>query len=191
MVKHFADLLQDKRTRAAYHEAGHYVIGRIVVPGTSIYANVGDLGHGDTWIEFPNGTPRDVNLQFAVAGFLAEAKGVAEADLSNDRAQSRMMAVEINRLLRAGERAFQVDVFLVGGGNQAAATNQKDFAFLLEDLSLRFRNFRAFFGADSWANEIQDAIDNCVPRLQHATTWADVEEAKTRLFDHGWISTDG
>jgi hypothetical protein len=190
MVKHFGDLVLEKRTRAAYHEAGHYFVARVASPGISVTATIDNLGHGDNWAEFPEETPREVRLLVAVAGFLAEAKGMAEADLSNEPFNTRIMAVEINRFLRAGERAFQVDVFLAAGGNQPAATNQKDFAFLLADLGSRMRNFKAFFGADSWANEIRNAILQCELRLHQAATWAAVEVAKGQLLEHGWISTD-
>ena len=102
---------------------------------------------GTSGSSFRTGRSEYVKLQVTVAGFLAEAKG--KVDLSNDHSQTRMMAMEINCPLRAGETALQVGVFLVAGANQPAGTNQKDFAFLLEDLGSRIRNFKAFFGADS------------------------------------------
>ena len=191
MAKTFADLIREKRTHAAYHEAGHYVIGRLVSPGTSITTIIDNIGHGDFWIEFTNGTARAVKLEVAVAGFLAEAKGIAEANLSNEYADTRAMAVQVNRLLREGRPAFQVDVILTAGDPEPAATNQKDFSFLLEDVNRRMRSFKALLGMDSWANEIQDAIRACVPRLQTAATWAQVEQAKDHLLAHGWLSTEG
>jgi hypothetical protein len=53
------------------------------------------------------------------------------------------------------------------------------------------RSFKALLGIDSWANEIQDAILACVPRLQTAATWAQVEQAEDQLLNYGWISTEG
>jgi hypothetical protein len=79
----------------------------------------------------------------------------------------------------------------MGFETEPSTTNQKDFAFLLGDLSSRMKNFKAFFNADSWANDIQDAILQCIQGLQQAATWAAVEKAKSQLLDHGRISTDG
>lgn len=113
MVKHFVDFVLEKRTEAAYHEAGHFVVACAAIPHVNAAATVGNLGHGDIWIEFPEGTTREAKLLVAVAGFLAEAKGIAEADISADHPNTRMMAIRIDRDLRAGMVAFQVDVFLV------------------------------------------------------------------------------
>lgn len=78
---------------------------------------------------------------------------------------------------------------LAAGGNQPAATNGKDFAFLLGDLNSKLRNFKAFFGRDSWANEIQDAIDQCINQIHDPETWDAIETRKDELLAHAWIST--
>jgi hypothetical protein len=188
MAKTLEGKILEKRIHAAYHEAGHCVVGKIVCPRSSMAASIDDIGNGSFNIYHAEKATRDVKLKVAVAGFLSEAKGIAGIPLSRDRVQTRTMATQINRLLREGHPAFQVDVFLTNGGNEPAGTNQVDFAFLLSDVASPIRNFKAFLGADSWVNEIQDAIETCASYLQYGQVWNAVELIKDRLLQHGHYS---
>jgi len=100
------------------------------------------------------------------------------------------MSVDIDRRLRAGEQAFQVDVLMDDGETEPATTNQRDFAFLLEDIKEYSYSFKKFFGRDSWANEIQAAITRCIAELETSELWGQVEAAAKKLCDESGIETD-
>jgi hypothetical protein len=190
MAKQFANHVQAMRQRAAFHEAGHIELTRTIAPNASVYAAVNDLGGGDTTTSFPHGTTRQAKLLVAVAGFLAEAKGHSGKTLSDDRTHSRIITADIDRRLRTGEDRFQVDVLMTDGETVMSTANNRDFAFLLEDLRSKKHNFKAFFGLDSWANEIQDALLDCIARLNAAPLWAAVSHTADHLLEHGWYSTE-
>jgi hypothetical protein len=190
MAKQFAAHVQAKRRRAAFHEASHIEVTKAVAPEATIYASVNDYGSGDATTLFPPGTTRQNKLLVAVAGFLGEAKGHSEKTLSDDRIHARVMAADIDRRLRAGEDKFQVDVLMTDGETEMSTTNNRDFAFLLEDLQSKKHNFRAFFGLDSWANEIQDAILDCIARLNTEAVWGAVGDTANHILEHGWYSTE-
>jgi hypothetical protein len=191
MARQFADHVQAKRRRAAFHEASHIEVTKAIAPEATIYASVNDYGGGDAITVFPPGTTRQNKLLIAVAGFLGEAKGHSGKTLSDDHAHARMMAADIDRRLRVGEDKFQVDVLMTDGVTVMSTTNNRDFAFLLEDIKSKKHNFRAFFGLDSWANEIQDAILGCITRLNSGAFWGGVGSTADHLLEHGWYSTEG
>jgi hypothetical protein len=191
MGKQFAAQVQAKRRRAAFHEASHIELTKAVAPDATIYASVNDLGGGDATTIFPSGTTRQNKFLIAVAGFLGEAKGHSGKVISLDRTHSRLMAVDIDRRLRAGEDKFQVDVLMTDGPSEMSTTNNRDFAFLVEDLKSKKHNFQAFIGLDSWANEIQDAILDCIARLNAGAFWGAVGATADHLLEHGWYSTEG
>lgn len=185
-----ADVIERQRQRASFHEGSHFAVARSIDPAIEIIAHVGQHGGGDSLIWFPPYVSRTDRLLVSVAGFLGEAKGMSQGSLSDDRTHARQIAADVDRRLRLGEQAFQVDVLMADGDTRPGTTNNKDFALLLADIGSRARNFRAFVGLDSWANEIQNAILGCVVRLEHENLWGSVQDVAAILTRDGYVETE-
>jgi hypothetical protein len=194
MAKHYGDYVQDKdkdkRRRVAFHEAGHIELAKTVAPKATIHAFVDDFGGGKTKIDFPSGTTRRSKFVVAVAGFLGEAKGSSGKTLSEDFNHARTLAMEIARGLGAGEDAFQVDVFMTDGEPEPSTTNKQDFKYALDDPESQ--NFRIYcnmlYLLPPLTNEIQDAIFDCIARLNTGDLWGAVGGTAAHILEHGWYS---
>lgn len=188
MSNGFEAYKRSKQLRACFHEAGHIRVTLELVPDATIDALVDGCGGGDSFTVFPKGTAREIKLQAAVAGFLAEAKGFSGKELSRDRDYVRMVAADLDRRLRAGETKIPITVLMVDGDEVPAATNSADFAFLLEELKEKKTSLRDFLTAmDPWANDIENAMRECIERLEDPAFWRHVQDTANHLCEQGWL----
>jgi hypothetical protein len=118
----------DEEHRAGYHEAGHIEYARHVNANVSFTVIVDGLGGGRTALNLAGFALAEC-YAVAVAGCLAEAKGMGNQGAVEDDAPDHDVAQQIHDEFQPGDHAWQVNV-MVGGNSEPSTSNGIDFEFL-------------------------------------------------------------
>src|ERR1700722_16490614 len=120
----------DEEHRAGYHEAGHVEYARHVNPNVPFSVNVTGAGGGRTVLDL-EGFTVEQRYGVAVAGCLAEAKGMGNHGAIDPTADDHDVGEQLHDEFEPGEVPWQVDV-MVGGNSELSSCNGIDFEFLGE-----------------------------------------------------------
>lgn len=120
----------DEEHRAGYHEGGHIEYARHINPHLPFMVSVDGAGGGRTVLDLAGFTVEQ-RYGVAVAGCLAEAKGMGNHGGIDATAQDHDVAQQIHNEFQPGDVAWQVDV-IVDGNSVPSSCNGSDFEFLGE-----------------------------------------------------------
>ena len=120
----------DEEHRAGYHEGGHIEYARHINPNVPFTVNVDGEGGGRTVLDLAGFTVEQ-RYGVAVAGCLAEAKGMGNQGAIDPTAHDHDVAQQIYDDFQPGNVAWQVDV-MVDGNSEPSLCNGIDFEFLGE-----------------------------------------------------------
>jgi hypothetical protein len=109
----------DEEHRAGYHEAGHIEYARHINPDVGFTVRVTGPGEGITVVDLA-GFSLEQRYCVAVAGCLAEAKGVGNHGAIDPTAEHHDVAQQIHDEFQPGEVPWQVDV-MVGGNSEPSS----------------------------------------------------------------------
>jgi hypothetical protein len=190
--EYLKETAEQKRRRAAYHEAGHAVVAQGLDESIRLVATIDGEGAGEARIRFSPETKRETMFRVGVAGFLAEAK-TAYGDLSRSRQHIAEMAQQVFLHLTGvepvGEEGeFQVDVHRANGQRHPAGTDLDDFHFVLSEIKNRLFSFLSMVRFESLPRDIQSAIDYCLARFDNHATWENVQAKADVLINTGELS---
>ena len=118
----------DEEHRASYHEGGHIAYARHVNPNVPFTVNVNGAGGGRAVLDLAGFTLAQ-RYAVAVAGCLAEAKGMGGHGDIDPTAQDHDVVQQIHDEFEPGDVGWQVDV-VVGGNSEPSSCNGIDFDFL-------------------------------------------------------------
>ena len=131
MIGDFHDYKEKTETKSArYHEAGHSTAARHLAPSAHVVSKLTTPGSGEANITFPHGTTDEIKYRIAVSGFLAEARQEAGKPIDTSLDRIRLLADWIVAELKKGQKAFKLEVPIVGEQVQQAGSNPDDFRWL-------------------------------------------------------------
>lgn len=145
----------DEEHRRGFHEAGHLEYARYVNPNVQFTINVTGPGEGWTVLDL-TGFSTEQRYAVAVAGCLAEAKGMGNHGMIEPTAEDHNAAQQIHDKFESGDVAWQVDV-MVGGNSEPSSCNGGDFSFLGD--------------ADPDLTLLQDAAADVAAYFNNAHNW--------------------
>jgi hypothetical protein len=163
---HFRKFLADEKS--AYHEAGHIAVALHFDEEVIIIADLQDKENGLAGISTA-GFHDYEKYCIAVAGYLAEAKGMSGRDIDVD--QCSLTINNVRTGLASGEPKFLIEVPLVGGGTLQAGCTRDDFVWRKGkyDVAREFNRSLA-----------EDVVKEVAARFNGAC-WRRVEEIATIL----------
>jgi hypothetical protein len=150
--KTWFNAVSDEECRAGYHEGGHIEYARHIDPNVPFAVNVDGVGGGRTVLNLAGFTSAN-RYAVAVAGCLAEAKGMGGHGTINSTAPGHDVAQQIHDKFEQGGVGWQVDV-MVRGNCEPSSCNGIDFEFLggappdLAMLQAAVAQVTAFFNND-------------------------------------------